>query len=92
MSDKMQQFQNVMVKIMGQAIREQKGVLGREIGGQISDQVLKEIDYQFRLREDEEERRFQKLDEAIRAQQKSREEIAAAKERRRFFKRRKKDR
>lgn len=91
-SDKMQQFQNVMVKIMGQAIREQKGVLGREIGGQISDRVLKEIDYQFRLREDEEERRFQKLDEVIRAQQKNREEIAAAKERRRFFKRRKKDR
>ena len=88
----MEQFQNVMVKIMGQAIREQKDVLGSEIGSQISDRVSKEIDYQFRLREDEEEKRFRKLDEMIRTQQKSREEIAAARERKRFFRRRKKER
>ena len=81
-----------MVKIMGQAIREQKDVLGSEIGSQISDRVSKEIDYQFRLREDEEEKRFRKLDEMIRTQQKSREEIAAARERKRFFRRRKKER
>lgn len=92
LSDKMEQFQNVMVKIMGQAIREQKDVLGSEIGSQISDRVSKEIDYQFRLRDDEEEKRFRKLDEMIRTQQKSREEIAAARERKRFFRRRKKER
>ena len=77
---------------MEQAIREQKDVLGSEIGSQISDRVSKEIDYQFRLREDEEEKRFRKLDEMIRTQQKSREEIAAARERKRFFRRRKKER
>ena len=36
------------------------------------------MDYQFRLREAEEEKRFQKLDEMIRNQQKAREEIAAS--------------
>lgn len=47
-----------MVKIMGQAIREQKEFLGTELGTRISDKVSKEIDYQFRLREDEEEKDF----------------------------------
>ena len=91
-SQKMEQFQNVMVKIMGQAIREQKEFLGTELGTRISDKVSKEIDYQFRLREDEEEKRFQKLDEMIRSQQRSREEIAASREKRRFLRRRKKQR
>ena len=88
----MEQFQNVMVKIMGQAIMEQKEFLGTELGTRISDKVSKEIDYQFRLREDEEEKRFQKLDEMIRSQQRSREEIAASREKRRFLRRRKKQR
>ena len=64
-SDKMMQFQKVLVKIMGQAIL---------------------------LREAEEEKRFQKLDEMIRNQQKAREEIAASREKRRFFRRKRKER
>lgn len=91
-SDKMAQFQNVMVKIMGQAIRDQKELLGQEIGSQVSKQVSKEIDYQFRRKEETEERRFQKLDEMIRIQQKTREEIAAAQEKKGFFHRRRKER
>lgn len=90
--DKMAQFQNVMVKIMGQAIRNQSELLGQEIGSQVSKQVSKEVDYQFRAREESEERRFQKLDEMIRIQQKTREEIAASKEKKGFFHRKKKER
>lgn len=90
-ADKMEQFQNVMVKIMGQAIREQKNVLGMEIGNQISDRITKEVDYQFRLQETERERQFKKLDEMIRIQQKTREEIAASREKRRFFRRKRKE-
>ena len=40
----------------------------------------------------EEEKRFQKLDEMIRNQQKAREEIAASREKRRFFRRKRKER
>lgn len=90
--DKMAQFQNVMVKIMGQAIREQKEVLGKEIGNQVSEKISKEMDYQFRLREDAQEQRFKKLDEMIRIQQKTREEIAAAHEKKGFFRRKRKER
>ena len=53
--------------------------------------MAKEVDYQFRLRESEEEQRFKKLDEMIRNQQKAREEIAASRERRHFFKRKRKE-
>ena len=49
-------------------------------------------DNQFRLREAEEEKRFQKLDQMIRNQQKAREEIAASREKRRFFRRKRKER
>ena len=90
-SDKMQQFQKVLVKIMGQAIIEQKEQIADQISKGVSDRVAKEIDYQFRLRESEEERRFQKLDQMIRNQQKAREEIAASREKRSFFRRKRKE-
>ena len=90
--DKMEQFQNVMVKIMGRALIEQKNQLSREIGDQVTRQVAKEMDYQFRQKEESEEKRFQKLDELIRLQQQSREEIAATKERGFFFKKKKRNR
>ncbi len=90
--DKMAQFQNVMVKIMGQAIREQKDYLGKEIGSQISVQVSKEMDYQLRTRDEKQETYYQKLDEMIRMQQKTREEIAASREKKGFFRRKRKER
>ena len=90
--DKMEQFQNVMVKIMGRALNEQKNQLSREIGDQVTRQVAEEMDYQFRQKEESEVKRFQKLDELIRLQQQSREEIAATKERGFFFKKKKRNR
>lgn len=57
-SDKMMQFQKVLVKIMGQAILEQKDHIADQISSKVSDRVVKEMDYQFRLREAEEEKDF----------------------------------
>ena len=90
-SEKMKEFQKVLVKIMGQAILEQKDYIADQISSKVSDRVAKEVDYQFRLRESEEEQRFKKLDEMIRNQQKAREEIAASRERRHFLKRKRKE-
>ena len=61
----MKEFQKVLVKIMGQAILEQKDYIADQISSKVSDRVAKEVDYQFRLRESEEEQRFKKLDEMI---------------------------
>ena len=90
-SEKMREFQKVLVKIMGQAILEQKDYIADQISSKVSDRVAKEVDYQFRLRESEEEQRFKKLDELIRNQQKAREEIAASREKKRFFRRKRKE-
>ena len=57
-SDKMMQFQKVLVKIMGQAILEQKDHIADQISSKVSDRVVKEMDYQFRLREAEEEKKI----------------------------------
>ena len=90
-SEKMREFQKVLVKIMGQAILEQKDYIADQISSKVSDRVAKEVDYQFRLRESEEEQRLKKLDELIRNQQKAREEIAASREKKRFFRRKRKE-
>lgn len=44
----------------------------------MSDNVLKEMDYLMRVREEREDERFKKLDETIRLTQRSRKEAAAA--------------
>ena len=46
-AEKMQQFQSVLSKALGQALRENQDSLGKEIGGRVADQVTKEINYQF---------------------------------------------
>ena len=91
-SEKVNELKKILVKIMGQAIVEQKDYIADQISAKVSRRVAKEMDYQFRIREAEEEKRFQKIDEMIRKQQKAREEIAASRERRHFFRRKRKER
>ena len=64
-AEKMQQFQHVFSKALGQALRENQESLGRELGGRVADQVSKEINYQFRAQEERQEAYFRKLDERI---------------------------
>ena len=64
-AEKMQQFQNVLSKALGQALRENQENLGRELGGRVADQVSKEINYQFRAQEERQEAYFRSLDERI---------------------------
>lgn len=86
-NDKMQQFEQVMLKIVGQALKQQEEALGYQVGQHVADRVVKEMDYHFRQQEEQEELRFQKVDLMIRDYQQARAEIAASKEkkRRRFF-------
>lgn len=80
--DKMAQFQMIMGSIISQALKENSESFSQEIGGHVSERVIKEMDYQMRVREEREEERFKKLDETLRAYQKgqkSRAESAAAK-------------
>lgn len=74
-AEKMQQFQNILSKALGQALKENQDSLGKELGGQIADQVTKEMNYQLRLHEEQQEQHLKKLDESIRTVMKRKEKI-----------------
>lgn len=67
---KLEQFQNMMIEIVRHAVEENNQVLGKEIGIQVGDKVLKEMNYLMREQDEAEEERFRKLDAAIRTHQK----------------------
>ena len=76
---KMEQFKKILGNCIGEALRENNTLLGKEVSGRVSENVMKEMDYLFRVNDEKEEERYKKLDETIRNYQKTRQEIAAAK-------------
>ncbi|WP_167957701.1 MerR family transcriptional regulator [Anaerosporobacter faecicola] len=76
--DKMIQFKNIMSDLIINALRENTDELAGNIGKVVSLSMAKELDYQFREKEQREEERYKHLDETIRAFQRGRAEIAAA--------------
>lgn len=75
-SDKMEQFQMILGKVVSQALKENQQEMGKELSHQVSTQVVKEMDYLFRLQEEREETHYKKLDEMIRSSQKQRKILA----------------
>jgi DNA-binding transcriptional MerR regulator len=80
-SDKMEQFQMILGKVVSQALRENQQEMGKELSHQVSTQVVKEMDYLFRLQEEREETHYKKLDEMIRSSQKQRRLLALGRKR-----------
>ena len=64
--DKMQQFREVMNDIVGKAISLNNEELSIQIGTEVEERVLKEMNYLMREQENAQEERFKKLDAAIR--------------------------
>ena len=92
-AEKMQQFQSILSKALGQAIRENQECLGKDIGGRVAEQVTKEMNYQFRVQEEQQEAYFRKLDERIQNVKKKNAKIKKekpVKKRRTLFKRKEK--
>lgn len=75
--EKMQQFQRIMSRLISEALEDHTEKMGCEIGTQVSSQVIKEMDYLLRMKEEREDERFRRLDETIRNSQKNRREKAA---------------
>ena len=73
-NSKLQQFQMIITEVVSNALKENTGALGQEVGEIVSDNVIKEMDYLMTLREKQEEERFKKLDETIRSYQNSNRE------------------
>lgn len=79
---KMEQFQEIMTKIVGKALEGNNhtlsGAISSEVSDKVSERVIKQMDYVMRENEEREEERFRKLDEAIRSRQRANAEAAAA--------------
>lgn len=92
--EKMREFEKIMGRIVGQALLDQAECLGDIMGDRISNRVIREVDEVLEERDEREEARYKKLDEAIRSHQKARQEIAVArddggKKKSRFFRKNK---
>lgn len=77
---RMEQFRMIMSDIIGQALRENNKELAKDVSGNVSEKVLKEMDFMMRSQQEEEEARYRKLDETIRSCQRSRQETAVSRE------------
>lgn len=73
-TDKMAQFTDLMSQIVGKAIEENNEALSQNISEEVGKQVIKEMNYLLREREELEEERFRKLDAAIRGSIKKKDE------------------
>ena len=65
-TDKMAQFTELMTESVGNALAANKDELGQSISEEVGKQVIKEMNYLMREREEAEEDRFRRLDAAIR--------------------------
>ena len=83
---KIAQFKVIMNNIIMEALRENNAELSKAVSSNVSESVLKEMDYMMRMKEEREEERFKRLDDSIRSKQKARKEISATKEKRKKIK------
>jgi len=78
-------FKQFMGEIVSDAVKENNETVFaalNENGKNVSETVIKQMDYLLRLKEEQEEERFKRLDEIIRNYQKSQKEVAVGKEKR----------
>lgn len=87
--DKMLRFQELLRDVMIDVLGEYEENTGAKLSNQISERVIKQMDYLFRMQEEMEEEKFKKLDETIRSYQRERQEAASGSEKRRIFRRKK---
>ena len=64
--ERMCQFRELMSDIVGQAIVQNNEALSEQIGKDVQERVLKEMNYLMREQEEAQEERYKKLDAAIR--------------------------
>ena len=64
--ERMAQFRELMSDIVGQAIAQNNEALSEQIGKDVQERVLKEMNYLMREQEEAQEERYKKLDAAIR--------------------------
>ncbi len=79
---KIDRFGALLSHILLSALKENNEVLSKEISGNITEGVIREMNYLMRLQEEKEEERYRKFDATLREHQKSRMMAAATMDKR----------
>lgn len=77
---KMEQFKAIMSHIIVSALKENNEALAEEVGMNVTDGVIREMNYLMRIQEEKQEERFKKFDSVLRDYQKGRQLVAATSE------------
>ena len=77
---RMDEFKLVMEEIMLRALQKNNEALSDSIQSSVSERVIREMNYRFKEREEQEEERYRKLDRTIREYQQARQRVAATAE------------
>ncbi|MDF2513839.1 MAG: hypothetical protein K0S04_3705 [Herbinix sp.] len=77
---KMDQFKAIMSHIIVSALKENNEALAEEVGMNVTDGVVREMNYLMRIQEEKQEERFKKFDSVLRDYQKGRQLVAATSE------------
>ena len=78
--ERMAQFRELMSDIVGRAIAQNNEELSLNIGQEVRENVLKEMNYLFREQEEAQEERYKKLDAAIRGNLRKKRPLFAKKD------------
>ena len=76
--EKLEQFQNIMNKILSNAIKENNDLIGKSAGEHAANAVVTQFQGMTKEQEERAEERFRKLDQTLREIQLARKEAAAA--------------
>lgn len=82
---KVAQMQNMLSKMVANALNENKHIITSTIKSEITEDVMRQFDTVMREKEEKEEARFRKLDESLRQLQQANDEVAATKQKKRWF-------
>ncbi len=85
-SDRMGQFRMIMKDIMSDVLKENNVELSDTVSMNVTNGVIKEMDYLLRVKEEREEERYKQFDKILREYQHSRAHSAASKEKKRKHK------
>lgn len=81
--EKIEQFKAIMSNMMTEVIRDNNEALSVTVSDAVTNNVIKEMDYLLRIKEEREDERFKQFDKTLREVQFGRAEYAAARDKKR---------
>lgn len=76
--EKVDQFKTIMSNLITEALSDNNEILAEAVSDTVTNNVIKEMDYLLRIKEEREEERYKQFDRTLREIQSGRSEVAAS--------------